>query len=98
MGRPPRITESGVVYHLLNRRVMRLRICEDTDGVRAHLATSEHGFCFFQARLKAGVGLFDSTDTVQHSAVRGVAEDLGHFARAVPVSAPSQVRGRRPLK
>ncbi len=24
MGRPPRITESGLVYHILNRRVMRL--------------------------------------------------------------------------
>lgn len=28
MGRPPRITKSGVVYHLLNRRVMRLTIFE----------------------------------------------------------------------
>ena len=28
MGRSPRITEPGVVYHLLNRRVMRLAIFE----------------------------------------------------------------------
>jgi len=28
MARPPRITESGVVYHVLNRRVMRLELFE----------------------------------------------------------------------
>ncbi len=28
MGRPARVTEPGVAYHLLNRRVMRLRIFE----------------------------------------------------------------------
>ena len=28
MGRPPRITEPGIVYHVLNRRVMRLAIFE----------------------------------------------------------------------
>lgn len=29
MGRPPRIAEPGVAYHLLNRRVMRLTIFEE---------------------------------------------------------------------
>jgi len=34
MGRPPRITEPQVAYHLLNRRVMRLTIFEkDADYV-----------------------------------------------------------------
>jgi hypothetical protein len=31
MGRPPRITEPGVAYHLLNRRVMRLTKSEKDD-------------------------------------------------------------------
>ncbi len=35
MGRAPRITEEGVVYHLLNRRVMRLRIFEKEEDYAA---------------------------------------------------------------
>jgi putative transposase len=35
MGRPPRITEPGVAYHLLNRRVMRLTMFEKDADYRA---------------------------------------------------------------
>lgn len=35
MPRPPRLTEPGVVYHLLNRRVMRLPIFEDSEDYAA---------------------------------------------------------------
>lgn len=35
MGRPPRITEPGVAYHLLNRRVMRLTIFEKDEDYAA---------------------------------------------------------------
>ena len=35
MGRPPRITEPGIVYHLLNRRVMRLTIFEKDEDYLA---------------------------------------------------------------
>ena len=35
MGRSPRITESGVAYHLLNRRVMRLTIFEKDEDYAA---------------------------------------------------------------
>jgi putative transposase len=35
MGRPPRITEPGVAYHLLNRRVMRLTIFEKQEDYSA---------------------------------------------------------------
>lgn len=43
MPRPPRLTESGVVYHLLNRRVMRLAIFkkeQDYDAFERILAAS----------------------------------------------------------
>jgi len=35
MGRPRRITKSGVAYDLLNRRVMRLRIFEKAEDYAA---------------------------------------------------------------
>ena len=35
MGRAPRITVPGLVYHLLNRRVMRLAIFEDDADYQA---------------------------------------------------------------
>lgn len=35
MGRVPRITTSGIVYHVLNRRVMRLPIFEDNEDYLA---------------------------------------------------------------
>jgi len=35
MGRPPRVTQSGVVYHVLNRRVMRLPLFRKDDDYRA---------------------------------------------------------------
>ena len=31
MGRPLRVTESGLVYHVLNRRVMRLPLFQKDD-------------------------------------------------------------------
>ncbi len=42
MPRPPRVTEPGVVYHLLNRRVMRLKLFEkDGDYTAFEHALSE---------------------------------------------------------
>ncbi len=35
MGRPPRITEPGLAYHLLNRRVMRLPLFQKNDDYAA---------------------------------------------------------------
>ena len=35
MGRPPRITEPGIVYHVLNRRVMRLTLFEKDEDYLA---------------------------------------------------------------
>jgi putative transposase len=35
MGRSPRVTEPGIVYHVLNRRVMRLRIFEKDGDYQA---------------------------------------------------------------
>ena len=46
MGRAPRITEPGVAYHLLNRRVMRLAIFEKAGDYAAFeevLAESPRG-------------------------------------------------------
>ena len=35
MGRPLRVTEPGLVYHVLNRRVMRLPLSQKDDGCLA---------------------------------------------------------------